>query len=65
MKLITKAEWDCMTPYAQGYCLYMQEEHPGSELKGLRCPYADGSLDALSFADGECAAMLEAQDSEE
>lgn len=65
MKLVTKSEWEYMTPYAQGYVLYMQEEHPGSELKGLRSPYADESLDALSFADGERAAVLAAQDSEE
>jgi hypothetical protein len=65
MKLITKAEWDQMEPRAQGYVLYMESEHPGSELKGLGNPYNQGSRMADLFNEGERVAVLEAQDSEE
>ena len=65
MNLITKAEWDQMEPRAQGYVIYMQADHPGSELKGLSNPYDQGTRMAELFAEGERIAMLEAQDSEE
>lgn len=65
MKLITKSEWDEMYPMAQGYCIYMQAELPGSELKGLSNPYPTDSIFALAFAEGERIAVLEVQDGEE
>jgi hypothetical protein len=65
MKLITKAEWEEMEPRSQGYVLYMQSEHPGSELKGLGNYHPEDSESALLFAEGERIAVLEAQDSEE
>jgi hypothetical protein len=65
IKLLTKAEWDKLTPIAQGYELYLQGAHPGSELKDVTCPYPQGSQEAREFAAGEFTAMMDAQDSEE
>lgn len=65
MKLITKAEWEEFSPFAKGYALYMQEAHPGSELKGLKNPYPAGSAEAKEFDRGEIQATLDVQDGEE
>ena len=65
IKLLTKAQWDKLSPRAQGYACYFQGSFPGSELKDLTCPYPNGSKDAKEFAAGEFTAMLDAQDSEE
>jgi hypothetical protein len=64
-KLHTLAEWNEMTPRSQGYVLYMESEWPGSELKGIKNPYAKGSMEDIMFRDGETRGVLAAQDSEE
>jgi len=63
--LITKAEWDALPPFSQGYVLYMQEEWPHSELKGLTNPYEPSSMESKKFDEGNFKAMLDAQDEEE
>jgi hypothetical protein len=65
MTLMTLAAWRRLSPMGQGYVLYMEEEHPGSELKGQECPYAPGSSEYLAFQEGQRRAVLAAQDSEE
>jgi hypothetical protein len=64
-KLITLAEFLKMDPRQQGYALYMQEELPGSELKGWECPYPAGSAARKEFDMGGQLAVLAVQDSEE
>ena len=64
-KLFTKSEWDALKPYEQGYVLYMQEELPGSELKGVKCPYVPPSEENKRFDEGSFKAMLDVQDGEE
>jgi hypothetical protein len=65
MKLVTKDAWEMLTPRSQGYVLYMQEELPGSELKGLKNPYRKNSANYAKFEEGERVACQDAQDSEE
>lgn len=65
MKLVTKSEWDALSPRAKGYILYAQAELEGSELKGLENPYPAGSYEHIWFTQGESEAAIEAQDSEE
>lgn len=65
VKLITKSEWEKMTPRGQGYSSYWQGSLPGSELKDVLCPYPIGSDERKEYAAGEFTAMLDAQDSEE
>lgn len=65
VKLVAKAEWDAVKPYDQGYILYMQEDLPGSELKGLTNPYALGTKENKLFNEGNFQAMLDVQDGEE
>lgn len=65
MKLLTRAEWEKLSPFAQGYAIYMQEAHPGSELKGLTNPYPSGSTEAKEYDRGEFQATLDVQDGEE
>jgi hypothetical protein len=65
VKLVTKEQWDKMNPKSQGYCVYMQGSLPGSELADVVCPYRLGSKQAKEYAEGEMAAVLDAQDSEE
>lgn len=63
--LITKTEYDKLTPIQQGYVVYMQSEWPGSELKEFSNPYPDGSKEYDEWRDGEFRGVLAAQDSEE
>jgi len=65
VKLITKAEWDKLSPKSQGYACYMQGNLPCSELKDIHSPYPIDSREAKEFAAGEFTAMMDAQDSEE
>ena len=65
MKLLTLAEWEKIPPYQQGYVAYMQSSWPGSELLGATCPYDLGTRERRQFYEGEQAAVLAAQDSEE
>lgn len=55
-----------LSPYQQGYAAYMQAAHPGSELKDhQKNPYHLSTKEWEYFNDGERAAVLVAQDSEE
>ena len=63
--LISLAEWQGLTPYEQGFVLYMQASWPGSELEGLQNPHAPGSRAHAEFKRGEQRSVLVAQDSEE
>ena len=62
---ITLSEWRELSPKTQGYVWYMQAELPGSELKGEKNPYPEGSDAHAAFAEGVRHGVLEAQDSEE
>lgn len=63
--LITLAEWKALTPFEQGYVLYLQEELPGSELKGQPCPYPADSPEYGEFQKGSMRATLAVMDGEE
>jgi len=63
--LITRAEWKKLSPFDQGYVLYMQGAWPTSELAGAKNPYQKDTPDWTDFCHGERRAMLSAQDSEE
>lgn len=63
MKLITKAEYDALTPYQQGYVCYMQACLLGSEIPDC-CPYGKGTQEAEEWGRGSFAGILEAQDEE-
>lgn len=65
MKLVTKQQWDKMSPTMQGYSCYIQGEHQGSELKGLTNPYFSHTRAFREFEDGQNEAILEVQDGEE
>lgn len=65
IKLLTKEQWDRLTPRGQGFSSYLQGNLPGSELKDVVCPYPQGSQQAKDYAAGEFTAMLNAQDGEE
>lgn len=62
--LLTREEFDKLSPRAQGWVSYMEAEWPGSGLPRV-CIYPEGSKDAADWADGAFAAVLNAQDSEE
>jgi hypothetical protein len=61
----TLAEWKAMTPYQKGFVIYMEAAHPGSPLRGQRCPYEAGTPDYASYQEGQRQAAMLAQDSEE
>jgi len=65
MKLVTKEQWDRMSPKVQGYVLYIQASLPGSELKDMTNPYPEWMKAHRDFCEGEREAMLEVQDGEE
>lgn len=65
MTLFTKEHWDKMSPKSQGYILYLQQELPGSELKGVTNPYFEHTKQYKDFCEGELQAVLEVQDGEE
>ena len=67
MKLhfVTRAEYEMMTPYTQGYTWYWEGEQPGSELRGLTNPYAEGTAECAEWRRGASQAALDAQDGEE
>lgn len=64
-KLVTRADYDKLHPFAQGYVVYMQAEWPGSELKDCGNPYPLASDDHFEWAKGQALAVQHAQDSEE
>ena len=63
--LTTLAEWRELKPRTQGYVLYMEAEHEGSELKGQTCPYEKGTPERAEWDRGQAMAVQFAQDSEE
>lgn len=65
VKLITKAQWDKLTSWNQGYACYMLGSRPGSELKDIASPSRAGSVEHKDFLAGQFQAMLDVQDGEE
>ncbi len=66
MSLITLEQYAKLNPRSQGYAVYMQGAHDGSELQGIKKnPYPEGSSDHAEWDKGQMIAVLEAQDSEE
>lgn len=61
--LISKAEYDALAPRTQGYVCYMQAALTGSEIPD-RCPYRNGTKNALAWQHGLTAAMLAVQEGE-
>lgn len=64
-RLITRAEWEKLSPFRQGFALYMQGSWPTSELAGVKNPYDKTSDEWTEFRRGEQQAVLDAQDGEE
>lgn len=63
-QLPTRADYDKESPRGKGYMTYMFAEWPGSEIpKG--CPYKVGTKEYEQWCEGQNAAVLHAQDSEE
>ncbi len=66
VRLITLAEFEHMTPFIQGYVIYMQADLDGSELKNHQDnPYTPETKQHLAFQEGSMKAMLDVQDGEE
>lgn len=63
--LISREEWQKLSPHEQGYILYMQGSWPTSELAGEQNPYEAGSAEWIAFHAGAQHATLTAQDGEE
>jgi hypothetical protein len=63
--LITLAAWKLLSPFDQGYTLYMQSNWETSELAQEKNPYVNGTAEWDEFRHGEYRAMLSAQDGEE
>jgi len=51
--LITLATWRKLTPFRQGYLLYMQGAWPTSEIMDQQNPYAEGSDEWGAFRQGD------------
>jgi hypothetical protein len=64
-KLLTKKEYDKLTPRQQGYIHYVQEAQTGSELRGLSNPYPEGTKKYQDWDEGQMAAVLDVQDEED
>lgn len=58
-------EWKTLSPFRQGYILYMQGARPKSPLRNKKNPYETGTREWKAFQKGEQQAVLAAQDSEE
>lgn len=63
--LISLEAWRKLTPFSQGYALYMQASWPTSPLANVTNPYLQGSSDWDAFRGGEQRGALDAQDGEE
>ena len=63
--LISREEWAKLTPFDQGFALYMQASWPTSELADAKNPYKKDTAEWTAFRDGEQRAMLDVQDGEE
>lgn len=57
--LVTLEQLKAMTPYSQGYVIYMQAELPGSELKHHQLnPFEVNSKEWLQWNKGQCQAII-------
>jgi len=66
MKLTTLEKFKTLSPWRQGYVIYMEAEQPGSELKTHQsCPYDAWTKERAAWEDGQAQAVQHAQDSEE
>jgi hypothetical protein len=65
LHLITKAEYDTLKPYTQGYAVYWEGSQPASELRGLANPYDDGTAAHAEWLRGYNAAALDAQEGDD
>lgn len=63
--LVTRAEWEALSPFQQGFTLYMQSAWPTSELRGEKNPYAANTPAWSAFQEGGHRAMLCTTDGEE
>ena len=63
--LITLQAWKTLTPFQQGFALYMQGSWPTSEIAREKNPYRKGTPEWTEFCNGEQRAMLSAMDGEE
>ena len=61
--LYTLKEFLTLDPGQQGYVLYMQEELPGSELKGWKHSYT--GKDKEAFVRGGQLAVMQVQDTDD
>ena len=61
-KLITREEYNKLSPEQQGYVHYMQAAQPGSQLKGLKNPYAAGTSHHTAWKQGQAEAVQQVQD---
>lgn len=61
---VTRAFYDTLTPFEQGYTSYYQAAWPDAEIPS-KCPYPAGSQNAIDFAAGELQAMIAVMDTEE
>ena len=64
MRLMTRKEYNALTPEAKGYVSYMQAAWPGSKVPE-KCPYPKGSSEHKMWTEGNFKAMLSVQDAEE
>jgi hypothetical protein len=60
----TRAEYDKLKPYEQGYVTYMRASWPGARLP-KRNPYPKGSKKAAEWTRGTLAAVLDVVDTQE
>jgi hypothetical protein len=65
LHLITLEAWRKLTPFRQGYALYMQCSWPTSEISGQTNPYVENTPEWIAFRHGEQRATLATQDGEE
>lgn len=62
--LPTRADYDAASPRGKGYLSYTFAEWPGSKIPKT-CPFKVGTREHQQWCDGQNAAVLDAQDSEE
>jgi hypothetical protein len=64
-KLTTLAKYNRLTPYLQGYVVYVEAAWPGSELVREVNPYSQGTRQWKKWEEGNHQAMLDVMDGEE
>ena len=63
--LVTKEEFDALSPRMQGYAAYMFGARPGAGEHLKRCPYPEGHPLREEFELGEFSAMRDCEELEE